>query len=83
MQFEPFLVERKDGMAVITFNRPEKLNAINAKMRVEFLNALDNLEVDDDVKVVIVTGAGHAFCAGADITELETDLSKIRRGSSK
>jgi len=79
MQYEAILMERKDGMAIITLNRPEKLNAINAKMRAEFLNILDNLEVDEGVKVVIVTGSGHAFCAGADIAELETDPVKIRR----
>ena len=79
MKYESILMERKDGIAIITLNRPEKLNAITAKLRSEFLNALDDLEVDDNVQVVIVTGAGRAFCVGADIAEFETGPSKVRR----
>ena len=47
-------------------NRFEKLNALNHRMRLEFLNLLDVLAVDDEVRVIVVTGAGRAFCAGAD-----------------
>jgi len=79
MQYETILTERRDGIAIITLNRPEKLNAINAKMRVEFFHELDELESDDDIKVVIVTGAGRAFSAGADITGFETDPAKLRK----
>lgn len=79
MQYKTILVEKKDGVAIITLNRPEKLNAVNLDMRLEFLNALDELEIDDEVKVVIVTGAGRAFCAGADISTFEFEATKIRR----
>ena len=79
MQYKTILVEKRDGVAIITLNRPEKLNAVNLDMRLEFLNALDELEIDDEVKVVIVTGAGRAFCAGADISTFEFDATKIRR----
>ncbi|MBW2032107.1 MAG: enoyl-CoA hydratase/isomerase family protein [Deltaproteobacteria bacterium] len=63
------LFEKKDGVAVITLNRPEKLNALNHRMRLEFLDLLDALAADDEVRVIVVTGAGRAFCAGADIGE--------------
>ena len=79
MECKTILMEKRDGVAVITLNRPEKLNAINPEMRSEFSDALGDLEVDDEIRVVIVTGAGRAFCAGADIETFETDRSKLRR----
>ena len=79
MKYKTILVEKRGGIAVITLNRPEKLNALNMEMRLEFLDVLDKLEMDDDVRVVIVTGAGDAFCAGADLSEFETDNAKIRK----
>ena len=63
MQFETLLVDKMDGVAVVTLNRPDKLNAVSLEMRLEFLDLLDNLTLDDEVMVVIVTGAGRAFCA--------------------
>ena len=87
MQLETLLVDKKDGVAVVKLNRPEKLNAVSLKMRLEFLNLLDDITVDDEVKVVIVTGAGRAFCAGADISEFhektEDDESKKKRARTK
>jgi len=83
MRYETILMEKKDGIAIITFNRPEKLNAVNAKMRAEFLQRLDELELDDDIRVVIVTGAGRAFSAGADITTFEADPERLRKGLLK
>jgi len=79
MQYGTILMERKDGIAIVTLNRPKKLNAVNAKMRTEFLRGLDELESDDDIRVVIVTGAGRAFSVGADITTFETDPTKLRK----
>jgi len=62
------LYELDDHVATITFNRPDKLNAFSAPMMLEFLEVLDRVDADDDVRVVVVTGAGKAFCAGADIS---------------
>src|SRR3984885_11966795 len=56
-----------DGVATITLNRPDHLNAFNRTMFAELLDAFDATDADDDVRAVIVTGAGRAFCAGADL----------------
>lgn len=65
-----FIIYRKtESIAVITFNRPEVLNAANNQMTSEFLHALRQAEDDSEVKVVVLRGEGRAFCAGHDITE--------------
>jgi len=71
MNEAPVLVEvRDDGIAVVSLNRPEKLNALNAEVRVLLMEILDRLAVDERVRVVVVHGVGDkAFVAGADITE--------------
>ncbi|HEY2480683.1 MAG TPA: crotonase/enoyl-CoA hydratase family protein [Caulobacteraceae bacterium] len=66
--FETLLYAVEDGIATITLNRPEKLNAFTAKMMAEMIAAFDLTDADDDVRAVIVTGAGRAFCAGADLS---------------
>jgi enoyl-CoA hydratase len=68
--YETLLVERRESVAVITINRPEKRNALNIQTRQEGAAALDELREDDGVRVVVFTGAGDkAFIAGADIGE--------------
>lgn len=57
-----------DHVATITFTRPEKLNAFRAESMRQFIAALDRVDADDDVRAVVVTGEGRAFCAGADIS---------------
>jgi enoyl-CoA hydratase/carnithine racemase len=79
MGYNTLLVEKKDLVALVTLNRPEKLNAVNLQMRSEFLQLLGELEVDDQVRVVVVTGAGRAFCAGADISEFGAREGDWRR----
>jgi enoyl-CoA hydratase/carnithine racemase len=72
MQFQTIKVHKSDGVAVLTLNRPQKLNAVNLEMRLEVLEALKELERDDNVLVIIITGSGEAFCAGADISEFDS-----------
>ena len=58
----------RDHIATVTFARPEKLNAFRARTLREFLEVLDRIDADDDVRAAIVTGEGRAFCAGADLS---------------
>jgi enoyl-CoA hydratase/carnithine racemase len=67
-EFETILYSVEDGIATITLNRPDKLNAFTTRMMVELIAAFDVTDADDAVKAVIVTGAGRAFCAGADLS---------------
>lgn len=64
------LVETDGGVATLTLNRPEKLNSFVGSMRDELTTALDAVGTDESVRAVIVTGAGRAFCAGADVQYL-------------
>ena len=67
-EFETILYSVDDGIATITLNRPEKLNAFTTRMMMDLIAAFDETDRDDAVKAVIVTGAGRAFCAGADLS---------------
>ena len=66
--FETLIYDVEDGIATVTLNRPDKLNAFTARMMVEMIQVFDLTDADDAVRVVIVTGAGRAFCAGADLS---------------
>ena len=68
MEFQEIIYDLTDGIATITLNRPDKLNAFTGRMMHEVIAALDMTDADDNVKVVIFTGAGRAFCAGADLS---------------
>src|SRR3954451_22395007 len=67
MEFQEILYEVEDHVLTITLNRPERLNAFTPTMGMELIEALDRGDADDDVRAVIVTGAGRGFCAGADL----------------
>ncbi len=70
--YETLLLERRGRVALLTINRPAKLNALNIQTRAEGAAALDELREDESVRVVVITGAGEkAFVAGADISEFE------------
>src|SRR2546425_7855727 len=72
MASETILVDGRGPVAFIRFNRPDKLNAMSTKMKDEILAALETLEADDAVRVVVFTGAGDkAFVAGGDINEFK------------
>lgn len=71
MDFQNILYETKDNIAIVTINRPEKLNALNIKTMQEIKSVFEKIKEDESIYVVLVTGAGDkAFVAGADITEL-------------
>ncbi|MEX2226013.1 MAG: enoyl-CoA hydratase-related protein [Dehalococcoidia bacterium] len=67
MDFEQILYDKSDGIATITLNRPERMNAFTDVMLREWAHALEDARLDRDVYAVIVTGAGRGFCAGADL----------------
>ncbi len=67
MQYEQIVTDVADGVLTITLNRPDRLNAWTATMGEELIAAFDEADADDAVRVVIVTGAGRGFCAGADL----------------
>lgn len=66
MEFSEILYTKEDGVALITLNRPQLLNAMSERMHQEWREAVEDAKRDDSVKVVVVTGAGRAFCAGAN-----------------
>ena len=68
MSDEVLLVEKTEHVAVLTLNRPQKLNALNAELRDAMQDAVASVKTDDDVRAVIFTGAGRGFCSGADLT---------------
>ena len=67
MPYDTVLYETAEKIATITLNRPERMNAWNATMAEELSNALREAAADDDVRAIIITGAGRGFCAGADL----------------
>ncbi len=70
MDYESVIVENSGAVGVVRLNRPEKHNALNARLSHELIAALDELEADDALNVIVLTGAGEkAFCAGADMAE--------------
>lgn len=71
MTFEQIQYENKNHIAIITLNRPEKLNAWTYVIARELREALQKAETDETVRVIVLTGAGRGFCAGADISELQ------------
>jgi enoyl-CoA hydratase len=78
-EFETVIFEKRDGIAYVTLNRPRVLNAFSVKMRDDLYEVLSAIKIDDEVKVVIVKGAGEkAFCAGADLTEFLTAPSVVK-----
>jgi len=77
MKYKNILVEKRDQIAIITLNRPEKLNAINVELKNELYQALAELEDDDDVRVVIMTGAGRAFSSGHDMSEPPENMQEF------
>ena len=64
------LLEKRNGFAIVTLNRPDHMNALSRELRRDFVTVFDAIRADPTVRVVILTGAGKAFCAGFDLKEL-------------
>lgn len=80
MSRDTIRLERADGVATIFLDRPEKLNALNAAIRAQLLDALDKLAADDEVGAVVITGSGgRAFAAGADVSEFADRTAEEQR----
>jgi enoyl-CoA hydratase len=69
------LVETRGAVRILTMNRPDKLNALNNELTTTLLDALEAAEKDESVRALVLTGAGRAFCAGADTSEFSTVVS--------
>jgi len=78
MDYEGLTVGKEAGVATLTLNRPEQLNAITLPMAQSLEKALDDIDKDSSLKVLIVTGAGRSFCAGLDVSTF-TPVSKMTR----
>lgn len=76
MEYREIQFEVSDHIATLTLNRPDKLNAWTARMELEYRDALADAEARDDVRVIILTGAGRGFCAGADMSLLSSVMSE-------
>lgn len=68
MEYQAILLEKKNNIATLTLNRPEKLNALNPQMMVELVHAFRKVNQDDEIRVLVITGAGRGFCSGVDLT---------------
>src|SRR5437868_2714963 len=79
MAYETIRYEVEDAILTITLDRPDKLNAFTTNMLHELIDAFDRADADDAVKAVIVTGAGRAFCAGADLSAGATTFDRAAR----
>ena len=69
MTYETVLIEDRDRVRTITLNRPEKLNALTDQLANEMIAAIEEADRDDEVNVILLTGAGRGFCAGLDLTQ--------------
>jgi enoyl-CoA hydratase/carnithine racemase len=84
MAYQTITYEVAEQILTITLNRPDKLNAFNATMMTELIDAFDKADADDDVRAIIVTGAGRGFCAGADLSSgADTFDRDAKRGPVK
>src|ERR1700676_2876636 len=84
MAYETIKYEVAEQILTITLNRPDKLNAFNGTMQKEMIDAFDAADKDDNIRAIIVTGAGRGFCAGADLSSgADTFDRDARRGPVK
>ena len=79
-KYETLLYEKKEHVLLLTLNRPDKLNAWSGRMENEFLQAVQAANENREVRVIVITGAGRAFCAGGDIQAFSQGLGQSRDG---
>jgi 2-(1,2-epoxy-1,2-dihydrophenyl)acetyl-CoA isomerase len=81
MANEDLIIEKRDGIATITLNRPDKLNSVTIEMAERMVRELEQMNKDDETKVIVLTGTGRAFCSGADISGplITSDTLRIAR----
>ena len=77
--YETILLEKKDRVATITLNRPDRLNSITPQLQKELIESLKEADTDNDIGVIIVTGAGRAFCAGFDVETMRDNPEVFSR----
>ena len=82
MEYETIELIREEGIAILYLNRPKALNALNETMKNELIHALKETEEDDEIRVMILTGRGRAFCAGADLNRF-IEIQKSDKGHRK
>jgi enoyl-CoA hydratase len=81
MKLETLIFEKKDGIRIITLNRPERLNSINTQLISELEGLIAEINEDKEARVVILTGVGRAFCAGADVKQvIDPNAKKLPTG---
>ena len=68
MEFEKMTLEKVDGVATLTLNHPEKMNAMTTEMWMDLRRVIDTIEKDEEIKVLVITGTGRAFCSGSDVS---------------
>ena len=76
MNWEFVLYTKEDGIGTVTLNRPDAMNALGGGMRQEILAALETAVADSEVKVIVITGSGKAFCAGGDVKEFVSGATR-------
>ena len=83
MGFSTILLEKSESVSTLTLNRPEARNALDLVMREEIVTALDEIEADASVRVLIVTGAGEHFCAGGDVKTMQAKRHTAAEGRAR
>ncbi len=69
MDFETIILKKQDHIATLTMNRPDRMNALTTQMLNEMISAVDDINRDDDIRVMVLAAAGKAFCSGADLSD--------------
>jgi len=80
MDYKNLILEKEDGFATIILNRPDKLNALNAELTEEIVQVCSEVGQDEEIRAVIITGAGRGFCSGADLSSDDFKITSLLAG---